>query len=410
MFNSFSVGLCPLRSLRGTCVVAALFLVAHCGELRGQDEYLAVAWNDFNASSGMLQAFSTTVPWEVVRDPIPIGLNSVIEPAFGKLFVLSPTDSTVQVVDPLSWMIEQTHVLQPGLEPIDIQVVSPQLAYVSRRNATHLLELNLVTGMTQDGTDLSVLADNDGIPDQGTMAVYEGRLFLQLQRTNFDEPPPFPQPYVAVVDVASGELIDVDPVQDGLQAIELAGTFPKMRMQVVDETRELFVSATGAFFDDGGIEVIDLDSLQSNGLAIREDDGLTGADLGAFVMVTPDEGFLVFSTDLLLSSHLHQFSLSGGVDPAELAVALDYFSPAIEFHAGTNAVFLPVGGSVENGFHVFDATTGAMLNSRLVGTAGPPSDLVVIAVVPEPAGLWLVLIASVTLVQRKRRRKHQSTE
>jgi hypothetical protein len=288
----------------------------------------------------------------------------VLEAAYGKLFVLSAADRTVRVVDPVAWTVERSFILDPDDEPVDILVASPTLAYVTRRNATQLLQVDLVSGMLHEGVDLGVFADSDGIPEQGTMASHDGRLFIQLQRLNFDEPSPSPLPYVAVVDLDSAQIIDVDPARDGLQAIELEGTFPKMKMQVVEETRKLFVSATGAFFDDGGIEIIDLDELRTEGLAIREADDFTGADLGAFVMVSPDRGFLAYSTDLLLSSHLHQFSLTGGVDPTELAVALDYFSPVIEFHPQTNSVFFPIGGSIDNGLLVFDANTGARLSDQ----------------------------------------------
>jgi hypothetical protein len=238
------------------------------------------------------------------------------------------------------------------------------------------------------------------------MAVHDGRLFIQIQRLNFDDPAPYPQPFVAVLDLESKDLVDVDPEREGVQAIGLAGTFPKMKMQVVEQTQKLFVSATGAFFDAGGIEVIDLDNLRSEGLAIREADDFTGADLGAFVMVGPDRGFLAYSTDLLLSSHLHQFSLAGGVDPTELAVALDYFSPAIEFDSGTNTVFFPIGGSLENGLLAFDATTGARLSDQLIPTSGPPTDLIVLAAIPEPGGLALAAFGwfAFAYVARKRRR------
>jgi hypothetical protein len=199
------------------------------------------------------------------------------------------------------------------------------------------------------------------------------------------------------MDLGSEQLIDVDPVRAGVQAIELAGTFPKMKMQIVEQTQKLFVSATGAFFDAGGIEVINLNTLRSDGLAIREDDDLTGADLGAFVMVTPERGFLVYSTDLLLSSHLHQFSLTGGVDQRELAVDLNYFSPAIEFDSGTNTVFFPVGGMLDRGLLAFDATTGTRLSDSLIPTSGPPTDLALVTAIPEPSALVLVLIASLFL-------------
>jgi hypothetical protein len=230
------------------------------------------------------------------------------------------------------------------------------------------------------------------------MAIDGGRLFVQIQRVNFDDPARLSQPFVAVMDLDSGQLVDVDPSRGGLQAIELEGTFPKMKMQVVEPTRKLFVSATGGFFDDGGIEVVDLDELRTEGLAIREADDFTGADLGAFVMVAPDRGFLAYSTDLLLSSHLHQFSLAGGVDPTELAVALDYFSPAIEFDPDTNTVFFPIGGSLDNGLHAFDASTGAKLNDALIPTSGPPTDLIVLPAVPEPRTLVLAACSWLALV------------
>jgi hypothetical protein len=225
-------------------------------------------------------------------------------------------------------------------------------------------------------------------------------LLVQLQRLNFDEAPPYPQPYLAVIDLASQQLVDANTTRDGLQAIELQGTYPKTKMQVVEESSQLFVSSTGAFFDQGGIEVVNLDTLQSEGLVIREEDGFTGADLGPFVMVSPDRGFLAYSTDLLLSSHLHQFSRDGGVDPSELAVAVDYFSPAIAYDSDTNSVFFPLGGSIENGLHVFDASTGERLSERLIATSGPPTDLVEFAAVPEPSALLLLLSAWPAIVRR----------
>ena len=377
-----------------TKTVFLVLFLGWTGLLRAQEGGgVAIAWNDVRSGAGMLGAISAASPWEFLNPPIPVGSDSVLHAAFGKLFVLSAGDRTVRVVDPATWSVERSFALQNGDEPVDIKVVTPERAYVSRRNAKQLLRLNLASGAMQESVDLGVLADSDGVPDQGTMVVHGGRLLVQLQRLSFDDPPMFARPSVAVVDLGSEQLIDVDPIRDGLQAIELAGTFPKMKMQVVEQTRKLFVSATGAFFDAGGIEMINLDSLQSEGLVIREADDFTGADLGAFVMVGPDRGFLAYSTDLLLSSHLHQFSLAGGVDPRELAVALDYFSPAIEFHPETNSVFFPIGGSVESGLHVFDATTGTKLTDRLIETSGPPTDLALLTAIPVPAGLALALCA-----------------
>jgi len=165
-------------------------------------------------------------------------------------------------------------------------------------------------------------------------------------------------------------------VAPGVQAIELEGTAPKFKMQIVPETRRLFVSATGEAFDEGGIEMIDLDTLQSVGLAVREIDDTTGVDLGAFVMVAPDRGYLTFTTDLLLSSHLVAFSVPGGVDPTPLHTTLEYFTPVMVHDARTDTFFFPEsGGPGAWGVHVFDATSGARLTTEPIATGGPPTDL-----------------------------------
>jgi hypothetical protein len=240
--------------MRSTPLVAVLVLLGTAGAASASGQHVAIAWNDFDAGTGFLGAISASNPWSVSRAPISVGLDSVLHSAFGKLYVVSPGDRTVRVVDPRWWTVERSIVLAPGDDPLDIKVVSPELAYVTRGGARQLLEVDLAAGTTREGVDLSVLADADGVPDQGTMAVHDGRLFIQLRRVNFDDPAPFPQPFVAVVDLASNQLVDVDPGRAGLQAIELDGTFPKMKMQVVEQTGKLLVSATGGFFDDGGIE------------------------------------------------------------------------------------------------------------------------------------------------------------
>ena len=99
-----------------------------------------------------------------------------------------------------------------------------------------------------------------------------------------------------------------------------------------------------------GIEVIDLDNLQSLGLVIREADGFTGADLGAFVMVNPERGYLAYTTDLILSSHLQGFRLSGGVDPLpQVYGTVNYFAVTIEFDPQSNTFFFPTGGTDSDG-------------------------------------------------------------
>ena len=161
----------------------------------------------------------------------------------------------------------------------------------------------------------------------------------------------------------------------GVQAIELQGTAPKLKMQVAPGTRRLFVSATGDFFDSGGIEMIDLDSLQSIGYAAGEAEDQLGADLGPFAMVTSDAGYLAFSTDLAISTHMLPFSVTGGVEHGPAVYEdIGYFAPVIRFDELSDNFFVPQ-GSMDFGIHVFDATTGTRQTTDAVALGGPPADM-----------------------------------
>jgi hypothetical protein len=264
--------------------------------------------------------------------------------------------------------------------PQDLVVLGPRLAYVSRERSTHLLRVDPKTGRSREVVDLSAFADADGRPDLGNLLVHDGRLYVQIRRFDDLDGGFAPPAMIAVVDLAGESLVDADPARDGVQAIELEGTSPKMRMQVIGDPPKLFVSATGGFFDEGGIERIDLATLSSEGLVIAEADAQVGADLGAFVMTSESEGFLVFSTDLLLSSHLKPFTLADGPEPGpEWIVSLDWFAPALAYDAATGLLYYPHNGFLDSGVHVFDAATGERLTEEAVpAQALPPSDLLLI--------------------------------
>ena len=190
---------------------------------------------------------------------------------------------------------------------------------------------------------------------------------------------PLPGAYLAVVDIASEKLVDADKTMPRKQAIELAGTPAKHKMQIDQQAGRLFVSASGAFFDEGGIEMVDLDTLQSLGLIVAEADGNVAADLGSFVLVRPDREYLVFSTDLLPSSHLHDFTIAEGVAPIpEYHTAVDYRVPTMVYEPSTDSFFLPEGGMGGDGVHVFDAANGARLTHTILPTTGTPTDVVLL--------------------------------
>ncbi|MBM4265848.1 MAG: hypothetical protein FJ144_04430 [Deltaproteobacteria bacterium] len=326
-----------------------------------------------------MQAIDVRAPWAFETAAIETGSAPTLHFGGGLLFATSAQAGTVTIIDPHAWEVLRVVSLGEGSEPDDVSAVSRRRAYVSRRGATHLLRLDPCTGETAEGIDLRPLADADGIPDLGSTVRDGRRLFVQVRRLNGDAPGGFEHPaQIGVIDLATEELVDVDAQTAGVQGIALEGTLPKTRMQVVRSPRRLVVGASGGFFDEGGIELIDLATLDSLGLVVREADAQVGADLGSFVMTKRDRGYLTYSTDLLLSSHLHQFAVDGTVVPEQLHVSVDYFAPALAHDPPSQNLFVPEAGFGAEGVHVFDARTGRQLTEELIRTSGPPSDLVIV--------------------------------
>lgn len=168
---------------------------------------VAVAWDLSTNGSGAVRALSVVSPWGFETPPLQTGPQSVLRSAGGLVYVVSAAQDTVTAVDPDTWTALRVYPLANSSEPLDIAVVSHRLAYVTRRNATHLLRLDLITGASAEVVDLGVFADSDGVPDLGMMAVHQGRLFVQIRRFNDSGPGWFAPPaYLAVVDIPSEQL------------------------------------------------------------------------------------------------------------------------------------------------------------------------------------------------------------
>jgi hypothetical protein len=95
---------------------------------------------------------------------------------------------------------------------------------------------------------------------------------------------------------------------------------------------------------------LDPANLSSLGLVLRESDGRVGADMGPFVFVEGSRGYLEFSTDFDLSSHLVEFRLDAVEDIGpQLFVAVSYAVPALAYAARSDALFVPDGGGATEG-------------------------------------------------------------
>ncbi len=243
---------------------------------------VAIAWDDLAAGRRFVGFIDNEAPTEFGQPPIEVPGDGLVRFALEDVFHVSREAGVITRIDAQGWQIERIYSLGASAEPRDIAVVDPTTAYVSDRSLHWLIRLDLVTGALVQAVDPRPLGVSAGVLMPETMLVDSGRLYLQLRRPLGSNQ----VSGVAVIDLASEAIVDADPVQRGEQSIALAGSEPRFKMQIIPETNRLMLSATGALLDAGGLETIDLDTLQSEGLALEDQRGGVGVnDLGSLTLV-----------------------------------------------------------------------------------------------------------------------------
>jgi hypothetical protein len=367
------------------CLAAALLSSATA--VHAFDDHLFAVTSD--NERGDCAALELETPWTPATQLEAIGVEAHVRHFYGRHYVVNPAAGTVQVIDPETFDTVLTISVGMGSTPHDILVVDPRTAYVSRYDSTLLYRVDPTTGAFVDSIDLGGFAADDGLPDMSMMARDGRHLFVQIQRVDRAlSGNPVPPSLLAVIDIPTSQLLDVDPNEPGTQGIELLGTFPRFKMHVDSVARRLFVSAPGVRLDvSGGIEEVDLDALESLGFILPEEE--TIGDLGAFVMVSPDRGYFWGHTDIVESSHLLAFSRAGML-PGELYLTFTTVQ-SLAFDASTSQLFIPDCASTVGGIQVLDTTTNALLTGSAIDTAGAPVDVVVAReTTPGEAGELLV--------------------
>ena len=178
-----------------------------------------------------------------------------------------------------------------GSNPHDMAFVSEEKAYISRYGRTQVLIVNPITGDSLGVVDLSDFADADGLPEVSQLALSGDYLFAACQRLDRDNGwVPTDVSVIAVVDVVTDQVVDVDANTAGVQGIVMTNKNPAGSVQ---RGNKWFLSAVNTFADltDGGIEVIDLANLRSEGVVLGE--MAFGGNLSSLAMVSDDEGYVV---------------------------------------------------------------------------------------------------------------------
>lgn len=334
---------------------------------------LVVVTSDFQTGSVALLDPGTGT---ARADLLTIHSDAVVRYHGGRIYVINRLgQDNVLVLDPAN---PATPLLQfsagNGSNPQDLEFASEGKAYVSRNNSAALLVVDPRTGESLREIDLSGFADADGLPEQAEMALVGNRLYVACQRLDRDAGWVATESVLVAVDTATDEVVDWDPAQDGVQALRLQSVNPG---NLVALGTRLYVAQTGQYgVNDGGVEVVDLDSGRSLGLVLGE--AALQGDLTALALVSPDRGYGVVSA-ADFSNSVRPLDLSSGTAGAPLPGHSGGYTPDIEVDGdhlivADRGTFSDPAGA---GLLIYDAATGAFLSGP-IGVGLPPAGIAVL--------------------------------
>eukprot|EP00913_Durusdinium_trenchii_P005992 g5604.t1 len=315
-------------------------------------------------AGGVLSGVEASAPWGVRTIATLAETEGVLRGHGGQLYVLTPESGVVRVFDRAGTLVGQVSV-DPGLEPVDVAPIGNGEMFVSTAADGRVVRLSLGGGLTRSVVDLAELDEPDGKPDPGMMIVDGGRLFVQLRRLDDKTPWMFNERgALAVIDIETGALIDADEQRPGVQAIELGGPHPRLKMRVLDGPRRLYISSSGAdpytVWPPGGMDEVDLESLTSLGLVFSEMDA---ANISAIWPLTTTSGILIFHTDIIASAHLAAYSVAPYTSE-QIHNELFGYVEVLEYDGETERLFMP---TLDGQVRVFDAVRRSTLAIPEIG-------------------------------------------
>lgn len=215
------------------------------------------------------------------------GTDVIVRTFGGRIYVINRfgTD-TVQVIDPADFSVVANYSVGAGSNPQDIWVRSDEKAYVTRLDAHNdasttddVLIINPLTGAVIGSIDLTpyAAADGDRLARAVQMVGVDTKLYVLLQDLPSN-----------LMDAANqqGKIVVIDMATDSiLGSIGLDGRNPS-DITYSPVTEKIYVVNTGVFINFvtdvndafGGIEVVEPDTMQSEGIAIDD------ADFGHYLM------------------------------------------------------------------------------------------------------------------------------
>ncbi len=246
-------------------------------------DFIYTLTSEYDYSAGSDAVTDVYPPWQTVTHLHAWAGDTEAVFYQSKIYVVSRWGADhITVIDPRNELaVVRQFSVGAGSNPQHICFVSEQRAFVTRYESTVLWEVNPATGQRTGVIDLAPLADADGNPEMHKMAIRAGRLFVTLQRIDRTTWQPAGGSCLAVIDLATNTLIDVDPLSPGIQGIDLLAENPNSGILVDPITGDFLVGQLGAYAVlDGGIERIDPGTGESRGFVLTE--AALGGDLYAW--------------------------------------------------------------------------------------------------------------------------------
>jgi hypothetical protein len=303
--------------------------------------------------------------------------DAVARPHGGLVYVLGRFGCDhVQVVDGTTFATLHQFTVGNGTNPQDIEVVSPTKAYVSLYERDYLQIVDPSTGALGGTVSLAALADADGLPEAAEMAQVGGRLFVALQRLSRPAYSASNPSYLAVVDVTTDQLVDVDPVTPGLQPIVLTGRNPFAEIVLDPVRQKLVVTETGSFGPlDGGVEFVDPVTLQPEGFFVTE--AALGGDLNGVRLWTDCTGFAIVNSPSF-QTRLVRFDRCGGTLLGTCWTSAGFDLCDLEIDYAGARVFVSDRDLLTPGVRVFAAGSCTQITTSPIGLGLPPCDIAVV--------------------------------
>ncbi len=353
--------------MRNPAVLLLAAALCLAGTARAWDRLLVLTTDYTTYGSAAL--LERDDPWTASPDLEPVGADAVARWHDGLYWVVDRGGSNIQVLDPAADLATlRQFSLGVGRNPQDIAFGPDGTAWVSCYDEAVLLHVDPLSGTILETISTAQFADADGLPETGWMLRLGDRLYItcqRLDRNDWWQPADYSQ--LLVLDLVTGQWVDMDPAAAGVQGIVLAGTNAAPPPEAMPDGR-IRVATVGRFaLADAGVEFVDPVAGTTSGLVVTEQE--LGGEL--LDLVTVGETTVGIVSDASFHTSLVAFPAAGGGPVATWAAADDYDYADVAWD-GAGQVYLCDRGLGHSGVRVFDAATGGELTAAPVAVGRPP--------------------------------------